>query len=119
MSPQADPVIVTQAPLPPLPPWEVMPPQVVVIISMAAIAGTVLILWPIVRALARRIEGRGGAALQREVEELRARLEAAERRALTSGEVEATDHRMYELEERVEFVERLLSRGKEEASGGA
>ena len=116
---QSDPVIISQSPAPPLPPWEVVPPQVIVIITIAVVTGAVLILWPLVRALARRIEGRGGAAVQRELEELRTRLDAAEQRALSSGELDAAEQRMYELEERVEFMERVVTRGKEEARGGA
>ena len=109
-----DPVIVTQTG--PLPPWETLPPQVIVLIVFAMVAGAALILTPLARALARRIEG-SSRKVEGEVAELRARLEAMEQQAITSGEFEATDHRMYELEERVEFVERLLARGKEDARG--
>lgn len=109
-----DPVIVTQTG--PLPPWETMPPEAMVMIVVAMTVGAVLLFWPLVRALARRLEG-GSRKLEGEVADLRARLEAMEQQAITSSEFEATDHRMYELEERVEFVERLLARGKEDGSG--
>lgn len=109
-----DPVIITQTG--PLPPWETMPPEAVVMIVVAMTVGAVLLFWPLVRALARRLEG-GSRKLEGEVADLRNRLEAMEQQAITSGEFEATDNRMYELEERVEFVERLLARGKEDGSG--
>lgn len=109
-----DPVIVTQTG--PLPPWETMPPQAFVMIVVAMTVGAVLLFWPLVRALARRLEG-GSRKLEGEVAELRARLEAMEQQAITSGEFDASEHRVYELEERVEFVERLLARGKGEADG--
>lgn len=86
------------------PPWETMPPQAVVAIAIVAIAVAGLVLWPLVRAIARRIEGRGAvkpehlAALEDEISELRTRL----------GEVEG-GHRILELEERVDFAERLLA----------
>lgn len=98
------------------PPWETLPPQVTMLIAFAMVAGAVFIFAPLIRALARRIEG-GGRKLESDLTDLRARLEAMEQQAVTSGEFEATDHRMYELEERVEFVERLLARGKEDARG--
>jgi prefoldin subunit 5 len=54
-----------------------------------------------VRALARRLEGKGtaSAALQAEVEELRARVH----------ELEASQGRLFELEERLDFTERILT----------
>ncbi len=109
--PIPDPVIITQTG--PLPPWESMPPQVFAMIVLALVAGAVLILWPLARAIARRLEG-GDRKLRTEVEELRVRLEAMEHQAIGSGEFDAAEHRMYELEERVQFVERLLSRGGKE-----
>lgn len=110
-----DPVIVTQTG--PLPPWESMPPQAFVMIVVAMTVGAVLLIWPLVRALARRLEG-GGRKLEGEVADLRARLDAMEQQAITSGEFDATDQRMYELEERLAFLERVLARGKEGGSGG-
>lgn len=109
-----DPVIV----FPPsgAPPWETLPPQAFVMIVLAMTAGAVLLFLPLIRALARRLEG-GSRKMELEIADLRGRLEAMEQQAITSGEFEATDNRMYELEERVEFVERLLARGKEDSSG--
>ncbi len=98
-----------------LPPWETLPPQVTFLIGAFMIGGMVVLFAPLIKALARRIEhgGRTDVALRQEVADLRARLDEVDTRALTSGEVDVSDHRSYQLEERVEFVERLLSRGKE------
>ena len=48
--------------------------------------------------------------LTAEVDELRARVEDLERRGLASEEVEAQYARIGELEERLDFAERLLAR---------
>jgi hypothetical protein len=108
-APFPDPVIVDL----PQPPWETLPPPVFLLIVVAVVAGAVFILAPLARALARRIEGGAAPQLRSEVADLRARLEAIEQQALPTGEFAASDQRMYELEERVEFVERLMSRGNE------
>ncbi|HEX2219290.1 MAG TPA: hypothetical protein VHG35_10850 [Gemmatimonadales bacterium] len=64
-------------------------------------------LWPLIRAIARRIEGAApGAAVQGELEALRERVQ----------QLEAMQPRMAELEERVDFAERLLTRGQEAPS---
>lgn len=60
-------------------------------------------LSPIIRALADRIARRGGGG------ELEARITDLEQRALTTGETEAQLHRLAELEERIDFAERLLA----------
>ena len=73
--------------------------------ALGIIAG-VLILWPIVRALARRIEGRGGN------EELRAEIDSLHQRV---ADLEAVEQRMHELENRIEFSERLLTQHRESA----
>ena len=112
-------VVVDQAPLPDpviappfgAPPWETLPPPVFLLIVVAVVTGAVFILGPLVRAIATRIEGGAARKLREEVTDLRARLEAMEQHALQSGEFAATEQQMYELEERVEFVERLMSRG--------
>jgi hypothetical protein len=58
------------------------------------------VLLPIVRALARRIDGKGGPEVEvrDELERLRTRV----------GELEAQHGRLAELEERLDFAERLL-----------
>jgi hypothetical protein len=103
-------------PLPPVPPPEVHPfdpnliflqggPPLVLIIVLAALAATTIILWPIMRAFGRRLEGKGSGdpALRAEVEQLHARL----------GEVDSLQARLAELEERVDFTERLLAQNRE------
>lgn len=76
------------------------PPALVMIVLLSLVAATV-ILWPIMRALARRLEGKGAgeAALHAEVEQLHQRL----------GDVDNLQLRMGELEERIDFAERLLA----------
>lgn len=106
--PLPDQVIVTGAP-----PWETLPPAVFLLMVIAVVAGAVFIFAPLMRAFARRIEGGSAPKLRADVADLRARLEAVEQHALQSGELDASDQRMYELEERVEFVERLIARGGE------
>jgi Tfp pilus assembly protein PilN len=98
-------------PVPPAPPFDpnlflmnADSPAIVMIVLLVVAAGTV-ILWPIVRALARRLEGRGtvDAALRAEVEQLHQRL----------SEVDIMQGRMAELEERLDFTERLLAQSRE------
>jgi hypothetical protein len=69
------------------------------------LVGVVKILGPIARAFARRIEGKAGdpEALKAQIEDLRTRL----------GEVEAREDRILELEERLDFAERLLARQRD------
>jgi hypothetical protein len=90
-------------PVPPSPPFDpnMIAPPVFVIIVLAGLAALTIILWPIVRAFARRLEGKGGAdsALRAEVDQLHTRL----------GEVDTLHTRVAELEERVDFTERLLA----------
>lgn len=79
-----------------------MDPQTVAVLIFSAIVAGLFILWPIARAIARRLEGRPAAdrEVREELEELRARL----------AQLEDGHGRMAELEERVEFAERLLAR---------
>ena len=71
-----DPVVVQAPDFPTPPPWVTLPPAVFVIIALAVVAGGVFILWPLMRALGRRLEGKGreDPALHEELEHLRARL---------------------------------------------
>jgi HAMP domain-containing protein len=74
-----------------------------VMIVFLGLAATTLILWPIMRAFGRRLEGKAGhadAALRAEVEQLQQRL----------GEVDHLHQRVAELEERIDFTERMLAR---------
>lgn len=87
-----------------LPPWMVMPPQVIALISIAAVVGIAVVLYPIARAIARRLEGRAGnQELLQQVEELRDRVR----------DLEASQHRVAELEERLDFTERLLAQRRD------
>jgi Tfp pilus assembly protein PilO len=81
------------------------PPGSVLLIIIAALTATVIILWPIMRAFARRLEGKGSGdpALRSDVDHLHAQL----------GEIDALQARMAELEERVDFTERLLAQNRE------
>lgn len=100
-----------QVPTPqaPLPPGIIIsngPPEAVLIAVATIIAVIVagFVLWPLARALARRIEGKSiDPGLVNEVGQLRARV----------AELEESQHRLLELEERVDFSERLLTQGRE------
>ena len=83
------------------------PPAVVLIVG-AALAAAVIILWPLMRAFARRVEGKGGVdtALRAEVDQLQARL----------NEVDILHSRVAELEERLDFTERLLAQAHDAQS---
>ena len=87
------------------PPWMMMDPKAMAFISLAFIAAAALILYPLMRAIGRRIEGRiaGDPAVLAELEQLRHRV----------ADLEAMQHRMAELEERMDFSERLLSQQRE------
>jgi Tfp pilus assembly protein PilO len=80
-------------------------PPMVLLIVIAALTATVIILWPIMRAFGRRLEGRGGGdpALRSDVEQLHTRL----------GDIDTLQARVAELEERVDFTERLLAQNRE------
>jgi hypothetical protein len=105
-----------QGPVPPTPPhfdpnlifMQHGGPPAVVFIVVAALAASVIILWPLMRAFARRLEGKGGvdAALRAEVDQLQARL----------GEVDVLHGRVAELEERLDFTERLLAQAHDAQS---
>jgi hypothetical protein len=94
-------------PVPPTPPFDPNlifmndhGPPTVLLIVIAALAAAVIILWPIMRALGRRLEGKSGdPALRTDLEQMQTKL----------GEVDLLQHRVSELEERVDFTERLLA----------
>jgi hypothetical protein len=99
---------VITGPLPPvMPPWVFMSPPAMVFTALGFFAAVVLITYPLIRALARRLEGRSAPdpALTAEVEDLRARV----------AELEQHQGRMHELEERIDFTERLLAQQREQA----
>ena len=94
-------------PLPPMAPWLLMNPATMVLTALGFFAAVVMITYPLVRALARRLEGRAApdSALAADVEELRARV----------AELELHQGRVHELEERIDFTERLLAQQREQA----
>jgi hypothetical protein len=108
------PVIIQQPPpyIPDPPPWVTLPSQVTLLIVLGFFAACTIVLYPLMRALGRRLEGKPSGtnpALQADIDQLRQRL----------TEVEAMQHRVYELEERVDFAERMLSQRREpERLGG-
>jgi hypothetical protein len=106
----------TPPPLPPPPPFDPNlfflsdgGPPVILLIVLAALTATVIILWPIMRAFGRRLEGRGSAdpALKADIDHLHTRL----------GEVDSLQARILELEERVDFTERLLAQSHDAPKG--
>ncbi len=84
-------------------------PPTVLLIIIAALTALTIILWPIMRAFGRRLEGRGNtdAALRAEVELLHTRL----------AEMDSLQSRVVELEERVDFTERLLAQTHDAQKG--
>lgn len=97
-------------PVPPVPPGSEMS----VSGSLEGIAAVVLLLgvglilaaliWPLIRALARRIEGGAPSAeMQAELDGLRERVR----------QLEEMQPRMAELEERVDFTERIVAKARE------
>jgi flagellar biosynthesis/type III secretory pathway M-ring protein FliF/YscJ len=105
--------VIVQTPTPPVPPTPPFDPNLVfqnggmdagvVTIVVFALIVSAIILWPVMRALARRLEGKSAdPALREEVERLQHRLE----------DVDALQIRVAELEERVDFAERMLVRGQ-------
>jgi len=100
-----------QVPAPPMPPdFPVIvgsgPPDWLAPVMVVALLVFGIVLYPLVRALARRLEGRGqDPALRGEIDLLHARL----------GDVEQLEQRVAELENRLEFSERLLTRQRDAA----
>jgi hypothetical protein len=66
-------------------------------------------MGPVIKALAERLRGR--SSISADLEE---RLHALEARSPVTGETDAVYHRLVELEERVEFAERLLAQSRSE-----
>jgi Tfp pilus assembly protein PilO len=83
-------------------------PQAVVMIVFLALVATTVILWPVMRALARRLDGKSAAdpAIQAEIEQLQHRM----------AEVDLLQQRVVELEERIDFTERMLARAQSPAA---
>jgi DNA repair exonuclease SbcCD ATPase subunit len=101
-------------PIPPIPDFsqvivgpEVVPAWVPYVAALGIIMFGI-IMFPIVRALARRIEGKTSNEA-----ELRGEIEALHQRV---ADLEAVEQRMSELENRIEFSERLLTQHREGAA---
>jgi hypothetical protein len=104
-------------PLPPTPPSipvdpnllvSQLSPGAIVMVVLLVMAAITIVCWPIARALARRLEGRPvlTPALQQDLDDMPHRL----------GEVDTLQQRVTELEERLDFAERLLARGDSQAT---
>lgn len=103
---------VTQVPLPPelppiasVPPWMTLPPAVTLLITLGFFAACSVVLYPLARAIGRRLEGKASIdpALSAELDRLTGRL----------AEIDTLQHRVAELEERLDFTERLLAQQRE------
>jgi len=104
-TPPPDPVIVQTMPFPDPNPFAHLPPGVLLLMVLGVVAGAVAIFFPLMRAIARRIEGKSkpDAALLEEIEQLRSQVH----------DLEGMQSRIAELEERVDFTERLLAQKSE------
>jgi hypothetical protein len=82
--------------------WSGLPPGIVLVITITALLAGAVVLWPIVRALARSIDARTDRrfGIPVEVDHLQVRV----------TELEALQPRLAELEERLDFTERMLTR---------
>ena len=67
-------------------------------------------MYPIITSLAERIRGRAAVPA-----DLQARIEALEARSPLTGETDLVHQRVVELEERLDFAERMLARQGEPA----
>jgi hypothetical protein len=102
-------LILLQTPVPPLPPEMPVvigsgPPDWVGPVAALTLIVLGFIVYPLARALARRLEGKGSDSL------LRAELQQLHERV---ADVEQLEQRLAELENRVEFSERLLAQHRE------
>ena len=96
------------APLPPLPPWALMNPAALTLTASIFFAVVFMLTLPLVKAIARRIEGKNigtDPAVIAELEDLRSRM----------AELEQNHSRVHELEERIDFTERLLAQQREQS----
>jgi Tfp pilus assembly protein PilO len=108
---QAVPPIPPQIPSIPLDPnllLSRLTPGGILMVVLLVTAAVTIICWPLARALARRLEGKPGLtpALQQDLDDVHHRL----------AEVDALQQRVTELEERLDFAERLLARGDSQAT---
>ena len=99
---------IPQTPLPPLPQGGLSPhiqEEILIALVIVAISiATVFLFKPLIAAVARRIEGRAAdSALRGEVEQLREQV----------TDLEPLPGRIHELEERLEFAERVLAQRRD------
>jgi hypothetical protein len=78
-----------------------MPPEGVAFLFTISIIGGIVLLFPVVRALAERIRGRADAGTREEIQMLREDLLA---------ELQQTRREIGEMSERIDFTERLLAK---------
>jgi hypothetical protein len=84
-----------------------MPQEVFILFSITLVGGfSVILLWPFMRALAERIRPRGAAAGTERLQ--------AEQDALAQ-ELAETRHDVADLQERLDFAERLLAKQQDPA----
>jgi len=85
-----------------------LPPGGILMVVLLVTAAVTIICWPLARALARRLEGKPGLtpALQQDLDDVHHRL----------AEVDVLQQRITDLEERLDFAERLLARGDGQAT---
>ena len=81
-----------------------MPPEGKVIIALITLTGGFCLLLPVVKALAERLRPRADAAVKDEVQALREDV---------IQELQQVRRDVAELEERVDFAERLLAKQRE------
>lgn len=105
--------MILQTPAPPLPPPAMDPfifgriqeTVVGIVLTIAFVIVAIKVFGPLARAWARKLEGKvGDPELRAEVDQLRDQL----------GEMDGLRTRVQELEERVEFAERMLSQKRDQ-----
>src|SRR5437868_6788814 len=87
-------------------PADEIAPVIITIVGTIAVAATIILRGPLGKGLARAMELGAGAAVNPEHD---ARMAQLEQRVT---ELESVHGRLAELEERVDFAERLLPRGE-------
>jgi hypothetical protein len=81
-----------------------MPPEGIVVITLAIVLVSGVLLLPLVRSLAERIRGRADGPVREELQTLRDDV---------MQELQHVRHEVGELSERVDFTERLLAKQRE------
>jgi len=81
-----------------------MPPEGIVIMTLAVVLVTGVLLLPLVRSLAERIRGRSEGSMREELQALRDDV---------MQELHQVRHDVAELGERVDFTERLLAKQRD------